>query len=186
MNKGIGRLSTRCLLYAGLVGGPAVSMLAAQATPHPQPGDSIRVRFNVLDVWHIGVVADSPGDTLIISGCQDCRTEFLTAKSVFQIEIKPRAGGTRIDMHVSPGPHIRKAVGIGAGVGLVAGLIHDSRCNLNFSNAGGRKPGCIPVATVIFPFVGALAGLLGGIATGPTDEPMPNDWVPAAFPDQHQ
>ena len=183
MNREMRRFYSRCVLCVGLVAGTGASRLAAQAAAiHPHPGDSIRVRFNAIDVWHTGTVVENPGDTLIISGCEDCHTEYLTPKSIFQIEMKPRSNGTHMNMHVSSGAHVGKAVGIGAGVGLVTGIAYDSRCHFADNNVGGKsKPGCLPVASVVFPVIGATIGLLAGIATRPIDVRVPNDWVPATF-----
>jgi hypothetical protein len=182
VNEEIRRRYWWWVLWVGLVAGSGVSRLAAQVAVHPQPGDSIHVRFSPLDEWHTGTVSDNPGDTLVISGCQDCRTEYLTPRSTFQIEVKPRSPGTQVYMHVGSGAHIGKAVGIGAGVGLIVGIVLDSRCHVVNNDVGGRtRQQCLPVASLILPVVGSVLGLLGGIATRPTEVPAPNDWVPATF-----
>ncbi|MEO6864376.1 MAG: hypothetical protein ABI229_02885 [Gemmatimonadaceae bacterium] len=84
-------------------------------------------------------------------------------------------------MHVSSGAYVGKAVGIGAGVGLIAGIIYDSRCHSVDHGGGTNKVGCLPIASEVFPVIGSIVGLLGGIATRPMDVPVPNDWVPATI-----
>lgn len=176
------QVGRRAIVCTALLFEVTGSSLGAQAARHPQLGDSIRVRFDSADAWHLGTLADAPGDTLILAGCSDCRTEYLTPRSVFQVEMKPRSGDTQlIDMHVSPASHIWKGVGIGAGIGLVVGAIYDSRCHVVDFDSSGNKSHCLPIASEVFPVIGAFFGLLGGVATRPVNEPPANDWIPVTF-----
>ena len=82
-------------------------------------------------------------------------------------------------MHVSSSAYVGKAVGIGAGIGLIAGVIYDSHCHFVED-----KPGCLPIARLVFPVIGSVVGLLGGIAARPMGVPTSKEWIPATFSDR--
>jgi hypothetical protein len=142
---------------------PVLQLAGAQPLSHVSAvhGDSVRFRITPAAQWRYAVLVDSiEPDTFVVQQCVTCAPERIPLHSVATLEVL-RASSA------SPAYTRYTLMGalVGAGVGLAASIIHDSRCRPVSDDpqmgSGGTR--CVQGGTFVgYTAIGALVGAVIG------------------------
>ena len=147
---------------------PALQFAGAQPVSHVSAvhGDSVRFRITPAAQWRYAVLVDSiEPDTFVVQQCVTCAPERIPLHSVATLEVL-RASSA------SPAYTRYTLMGalVGAGLGLTASIIHDSRCRPVSDDpqmgSGGTR--CVQGGTFVgYTAIGALVGAVIGRPPAP-------------------
>jgi|GEM_PF-4291933 hypothetical protein len=142
---------------------PVLQLAGAQPLSHVSAvhGDSVRFRITPAAQWRYAVLVDSiEPDTFVVQQCVTCAPERIPLHSVATLEVL-RASSA------SPAYTRYTLMGalVGAGLGLTASIIHDSRCRPVSDDpqmgSGGTR--CVQGGTFVgYTAIGALVGAVIG------------------------
>jgi len=160
-----------------VIGAPALQLAGAQAVSHVSAvhGDSVRFRITPADQSRYAVLVDHiEPDTFMVQQCATCAPERIALHSVATLEILHASSA-------SPAYTRYMLMGalVGAGVGLTASIIHDSRCRPGGDNpqmgSGGTR--CVQGGTFVgYTAIGALVGAIIGRPLAPAPRPSASIW----------
>jgi len=160
-----------------VIGAPALQLAGAQAVSHVSAvhGDSVRFRITPADQWRYAVLVDHiEPDTFMVQQCATCAPERIALHSVATLEVLHSSSA-------SPAYTRYMLMGalVGAGVGLTASIIHDSRCRPGGDNpqmgSGGTR--CVQGGTFVgYTAIGALVGAIIGRPLAPAPRPSASIW----------
>ena len=160
-----------------VIGAPALQLAGAQAVSHVSAvhGDSVRFRITPADQWRYAVLVDHiEPDTFMVQQCATCAPERIALHSVATLEVLHASSA-------SPAYTRYMLMGalVGAGVGLTASIIHDSRCRPGGDNpqmgSGGTR--CVQGGTFVgYTAIGALLGAVIGRPLAPAPRPSASIW----------
>jgi hypothetical protein len=147
---------------------PVLQLAGAQPLSHVSAvhGDSVRFRITPAAQWRYAVLVDSiEPDTFVVQQCATCAPERIPLHSVATLEVL-RASSA------SPAYTRYTLMGalVGAGLGLTASIIHDSRCRPVSDDpqmgSGGTR--CVQGGTFVgYTAIGALVGAVIGRPPAP-------------------
>jgi hypothetical protein len=147
---------------------PVLQLAGAQPLSHVSAvhGDSVRFRITPAAQWRYAVLVDSiEPDTFVVQQCVTCAPERIPLHSVATLEVL-RASSA------SPAYTRYTLMGalVGAGLGLTASIIHDSRCRPVSDDpqmgSGGTR--CVQGGTFVgYTAIGALVGAVIGRPPAP-------------------
>jgi len=156
---------------------PALQFAGAQPVSHVSAvhGDSVRFRITPANQWRYAVLVDRiEPDTFVVQQCATCAPERIALHSVATLEILHASSA-------SPAYTRYMLMGalVGAGVGLTASIIHDSRCRPGGDNpqmgSGGTR--CVQGGTFVgYTAIGALLGAVIGRPLAPAPRPSASIW----------
>jgi hypothetical protein len=142
---------------------PVLQLAGAQPLSHVSAvhGDSVRFRITPAAQWRYAVLVDSiEPDTFVVQQCVTCAPERIPLHSVATLEVL-RASSA------SPAYTRYTLMGalVGAGLGLTASIIHDSRCRPVSDDpqmgSGGTR--CVQGGAFVgYTAIGALVGAVIG------------------------
>jgi hypothetical protein len=147
---------------------PVLQLAGAQPLSHVSAvhGDPVRFRITPAAQWRYAVLVDSiEPDTFVVQQCVTCAPERIPLHSVATLEVL-RASSA------SPAYTRYTLMGalVGAGLGLTASIIHDSRCRPVSDDpqmgSGGTR--CVQGGTFVgYTAIGALVGAVIGRPPAP-------------------
>jgi hypothetical protein len=156
---------------------PVLQLAGAQPLSHVSAvhGDSVRFRITPAAQWRYAVLVDSiEPDTFVVQQCVTCAPERIPLHSVATLEVL-RASSA------SPAYTRYTLMGalVGAGLGLTASIIHDSRCRPVSDDpqmgSGGTR--CVQGGTFVgYTAIGALVGAVIGRPLAPAPRPSASIW----------